>query len=93
MTEHGVYLQLSFYIILRGWNTNVATLIATRSTISKIVGGNSWRDFELARRPSFAVIDKSIQKLRKIYREKPEWFEIPAFAQKTYSYQQFALEV
>lgn len=46
--------------------------------------GDGWRNFELASRLSFTKLDRSIQKLRRIYREKPEWFEILDFAQKIY---------
>jgi hypothetical protein len=50
----------------------------------KTTGGDGWHNFELAKRLNFVVIDKSIQRLRKIYKDKPEWFEIPDFAQKVY---------
>jgi len=46
--------------------------------------GDDVRNFEPMRRLNFGNLDKSIQKLKKIYRKKPEWFEIPNFAQKTY---------
>jgi hypothetical protein len=48
------------------------------------LGGDDVPKFEPIRRLNLSNLDKSIQKLRKIYREKPEWFEIPVFAQKTY---------
>jgi hypothetical protein len=47
-------------------------------------GGGDVPKFEPQKRLNFSNLDKSIQKLRKIYREKPEWFEIPDFAKKTY---------
>jgi len=52
--------------------------------VRKIIGGGDVRNFEPIRRLDFSNLDKSIWQLRKIYREKPEWYEIPLFAQKIY---------
>jgi hypothetical protein len=39
-------------------------------------GGDDARNFEPKTWLKFKDLDKSIQKLRKIYRDKPEWFEV-----------------
>jgi len=39
--------------------------------------GDDCRKFEPKAWPKFEVIDKSIQKLRAIYKVHPEWFETP----------------
>lgn len=49
-----------------------------------LTGGGYLGNFELTKKLSLAKLDKSIQKLMRIYREKSEWFEIPDFAQKVY---------
>jgi len=41
------------------------------------LNGGDARNFEPKMRLKFSVIDKSIQKLRAIYKIHPEWFEIP----------------
>jgi len=55
----------------------------SRSILANHCGGD-FRKFESMRRLNFNNLDRSIQKLRRIYRENPEWFEIPVFAQKIY---------
>ena len=40
-------------------------------------GGKDLRNFEVRKWLKFKDIDKSIQKLRAIYKVHPEWFEIP----------------
>ena len=40
-------------------------------------GGDDTRNFEPKARLKFKDIDKSIQKLRAIYKVHPEWFEVP----------------
>lgn len=59
-------------------------LIFTTYLVLTVTGGGDCRNFEPIGRLSFSNLDKSIQKLRRIYREEPEWFEIPNFAQKIY---------
>jgi hypothetical protein len=39
--------------------------------------GDDARNFEPKVRPKFEDLDKSIQKLRAIYKVHPEWFEVP----------------
>jgi hypothetical protein len=52
--------------------------------IISIYGGGDVPMFEPVRQLNFNNLDKSRQKLKKIYREKLEWFDIPDFAQKIY---------
>lgn len=40
-------------------------------------GGGDARNFEPKVRLKFENLDKSIQKLRAIYKVHPEWFEVP----------------
>jgi hypothetical protein len=40
-------------------------------------GGDDCRIFELKKALKFSELDKIISKLRKIYREHPEWFDLP----------------
>ena len=40
-------------------------------------GGDDARNFEPKTRLKFEDLDKSIQKLRDIYKVHPEWFEVP----------------
>lgn len=47
----------------------------------KTTGGDDVPKFEL-KRLNCGTINKTIQKLRQIYKENPEQFEIPDFAQK-----------
>ncbi len=47
-------------------------------------GGDGWRNFEQRERFSYSNVDKIIRKLRRIYQERPDLFEIPMFAQKVY---------
>ncbi len=50
-------------------------------------GGDGWRNFEpvVSRKTvSFTRIDKIIRELRRIYKENPAYFDVPAFAQKVY---------
>ena len=49
-----------------------------------ILGGDDVRNFELIGRLNYGNIDKIIRKLRRIYQEKPDLFEVPIFAQKIY---------
>lgn len=46
-------------------------------TISKTTGGDDLRKFEPKRRLNLWILDTSIQKLRKMHKEHPEWFETP----------------
>ncbi len=41
------------------------------------LGGEDARNFEPTVRLKFEDLDKSIQKLRAIYKVHPEWFEVP----------------
>lgn len=41
------------------------------------IGGDDARNFEPKARLKFEDLDKSIQKLRAIYKVHPEWFEVP----------------
>ena len=41
------------------------------------IGGDDVPKFEPKRRLNFAIIDKSIQELRAIFKIHPEWFETP----------------
>jgi len=43
----------------------------------KTSGGDDVRNFEPKARLKFEDLDKSIQKLRAIYKVHPEWFEVP----------------
>ncbi len=51
-------------------------------------GGDDWRNFEPISRPrttvSFNRVNKIVMDLRRIYKENPAYFDIPAFAQKVY---------
>lgn len=50
-------------------------------------GGDGWRNFEPVvshKTVSFTRIDKIIRELRRIYKENPAYFDVPAFAQKVY---------
>ncbi len=42
-----------------------------------VSGGDDAQNFEPKLRLKFEDLDKSIQKLRAIYKEHPEWFEVP----------------
>ena len=42
-----------------------------------VFGGDDARNFEPTVRLKFEDLDKSIQKLRDIYKIHPEWFEVP----------------
>ena len=46
--------------------------------------GDDCRNFEPIGRLSHSNVDKIIRKLRQIYQEKPDLFEIPNFALKVY---------
>lgn len=61
------------------WNNVLVSIICHLK-----ICGEDVPKLEPTRRLNFSNLDKSIQKLRKIYREKPEWFEVPDFAQKVY---------
>jgi len=45
--------------------------------------GDDWHNFE-PKRLNFNWADKVIRELRQIYYEKPEFFDVPTFAQKQY---------
>lgn len=51
-------------------------------------GGDDWRNFEPITRPrttvSFNRIDRIVRELRRIHKENPAYFDVPAFAQKVY---------
>ena len=50
-------------------------------------GGGDFRNFEpvyTTRSWSMSRIDKIIRQLRRIYKDNPSYFEVPAFAQKVY---------
>jgi len=51
-------------------------------------GGDDWRNFEPISRPrttvSFNRIDRIVRELRRIHKENPAYFDVPAFAQKVY---------
>ncbi len=50
----------------------------SQSKVCKILlGGDDCRNFEPKTRLKFENLDKSIQKLRAIYKVHPEWFEVP----------------
>ncbi len=50
--------------------------------------GDDWRNFEPKGRPkttvSFNRVDRIVRDLRRIYKENPAYFDVPAFAQKVY---------
>ena len=50
--------------------------------------GDDWRNFEPISRPrttvSFNRIDRIVRELRRIHKENPAYFDVPAFAQKVY---------
>jgi len=46
--------------------------------------GDDVPKFEPVKLFNIRNINPIIQKLRKIYRQNPEWFDIPKFAQKIY---------
>jgi hypothetical protein len=46
-------------------------------TIKNCLGGDDTRKFEPKVWLKFEDLDKSIQKLRAIYKVHPEWFEVP----------------
>jgi len=45
--------------------------------IKNCLGGDDSRNFEPIGRLKFENLDKSIQRLRAIYKVHPEWFETP----------------
>lgn len=45
--------------------------------LTSLISGDDARNFEPKVRLKFENLDKSIQKLRAIYKEHPEWFEVP----------------
>lgn len=47
------------------------------------LGGDDWRNFE-PRQLNYARVDKAVRDLRRIYKENPDYFEVPTFAQKQY---------
>lgn len=56
--------------------------------ILNCLGGDDWRNFEPISRPrttvSFNRVNKIVMDLRRIYKENPAYFDVPAFAQKVY---------
>ena len=57
------------------------------AALAKDCGGD-WRNFEPISQSritvSFDRIDKIVQELRRIHKENPAYFDVPAFAQKVY---------
>ena len=52
--------------------------VADRAVFSNVkLGGDDARNFEPKVRLKFEDLDKSIQRLRDIYKVHPEWFEVP----------------
>jgi len=47
-------------------------------------GGDDVPKLEPIRVLSFHRVDKIIRQLRRIYKDNPSYFEVPAFAQKVY---------
>ena len=47
-------------------------------------GGGDVRNFESIGRLSYSNVDGIIRKLRRMYQEKQDLFEVPTFAQKIY---------
>ena len=45
--------------------------------LSKTTGGGDVPKLEPKRRLNFAILNKSIQELRVMYKAHPEWFEVP----------------
>lgn len=59
----------------------------TRLLSIQYCGGGDFRNFEpvyTTRSWSMSRIDKIIRQLRRIYKDNPSYFEVPAFAQKVY---------
>ena len=48
------------------------------------IGGGDVPMFEPIKRLNYRIIDKIVRDLRRIYKERPALFDIPAFAQKIY---------
>jgi hypothetical protein len=46
--------------------------------------GDDCRNFEQIGRFNYSNVDRIIRKLRRIYQEKPDLFDIPTFTQKIY---------
>jgi hypothetical protein len=52
------------------------TLISNKRL--KTFGGGDWHNFEPKYGLAFSYLDKIIPKLRAMYKEHPEWFEVPS---------------
>jgi len=53
----------------------------------KTQGGDDFRNFEPVggrKTLSFGRLDRIVRDLRRIYKENPAYFDVPAFAQKVY---------
>jgi len=50
----------------------------------KIIGGGDVPKLEPIRTLHFSRVDKIVRDLRRIYKENPAYFDVPAFAQKVY---------
>jgi hypothetical protein len=51
------------------------------------MGGDGWRNFEpvvSVKTLSFGRLDRIVADLRRIHKENPASFDVPAFAQKVY---------
>ena len=60
------------------WQAGRRSLAITRvMPIKSCHSGDDARNFEPKARLKFENLDKSIQKLRAIYKVHPEWFEVP----------------
>ena len=47
-------------------------------------GGGDVPKLEPIKRLNYRIVDKMVRDLRRIYKEKPNLFDIPTFAQKQY---------
>ena len=48
------------------------------------IGGDDVPKFEPVKRLNYGIVDKMVRDLRRIYKENPDLFEVPTFAQKIY---------
>jgi hypothetical protein len=62
----------------------LADFLSATFTMNRYYCGGDVPKFEPKVRLNVRNIDKIIQKLRQLYQEKPNLFEIPTFAQKVY---------
>lgn len=56
----------------------------TNRVTRKRHGGDDVPEFETRRQSKFGTIDKTREKLRRIYKENPAYFDTPKLAQKVY---------